>query len=264
MAIVTPKPQTTRNRILGIHTRPDHQVAFLDTPGVVDSQKGLNAYLGREVQRALGDADVIILVVEPFGPLKESEEFLLERLAKHKRPVILAINKVDKVKKENLLPLLAEFGAKFPFQAMVPISARRKDGIDRLLSETVNALPKGPLYFPPDQLSDANERFFVAEMIREQVFLLTKEEIPYSSAVVVENFQEKEALNHIIATILVERDSQKGIVIGHGGEMLKKIGTAARRKMEAFLQKKVYLELQVRVSRDWSRSESKLRELGFQ
>ena len=263
LAIVTPKPQTTRNRIQGIYTRDDCQVIFLDTPGVVKSARGLNAFLALEVQRAMSNADVIVLVVEPYESARESEEKLLEKIAKLNVPIILAINKVDKVEKLKLLPLIEEYNQRYSFRAIVPISALRSHGLDGLLSEVVAILPKGPMYYPPDQISDANERFFVGELIREQVFLFTKQEIPYSSAVVVESFKDKGDIVHIDAAIFVERDGQKGIVIGKNGEMLKKIGSAARVKIEVFLHKKVFLQLLVKVKKDWTRSEGKMREMGY-
>lgn len=264
LAIVTPKPQTTRQRILGIHTAADHQVIFLDTPGAVEDERGLNRFLSREVQRAWQDADVVLLVVEAMGPPRQTERTLLERLATGQRPVVLAINKVDKVRKDSLLPLIDDYRQAFPFAAIVPLSARRGVGLDGLLAETVAALPAGPLYYPADQLTDATERFLVAEMIREQVFLQTRQEIPYSSAVLVEAFREEKDLVRIAASLYVERDGQKGIIIGQGGAMMKKIGSEARRKIEAFLRKKVFLEVRVVVKKDWTRSESAMREMGYE
>jgi GTP-binding protein Era len=264
LAIVTPKPQTTRRRILGIYTRPQHQIIFMDAPGVVKDKRGLNAFLAREVQRAMDSADVIVLIVEAFEPAKQSEELLLERLRKLKQPVILAINKVDKAAKPTLLPLIDDYRQRFPFRAIVPISARKKSGVDGLLAEVAAALPLGPMFFPPDQITDATERFLCGEMVREQIFLLTRQEIPYCSAVLVEEFKDEDKLVRIHADVWVEREGHKGIVIGQGGEMLKRIGSNARRKMEAFLGKQVYLELQVKVKENWTRSEGKLRQMGFE
>ncbi|NLH48765.1 MAG: GTPase Era [Myxococcales bacterium] len=262
LAIVSPKPQTTRNRILGIHTTTEFQIIFLDTPGMVDAERGLNAFLNREVRRAMGDADVVILVVEAGEP-KQAEIELLERLRQMGRPVILAINKVDKVRKIDLLPLIESYHERFGFAAIVPVSALKRDGVERIFAEAVKMLPEGPLYYPPDQLTDASERFLIGEMIREQVFLKTRQEIPYSSAVLVEEYNDEGKLLHIGASIILERDGQKGIVIGKGGEMLKSIGTAARAKIESFLGKQIFLELRVRVKKDWTRSESALREMGY-
>jgi len=263
LAIVTPKPQTTRNRILGIHTTPDHQIIFLDTPGMVKDERGLNAFLAREVQRAIADADGIVLVVEPDEP-RRTEMSLIERLPHLKRPVVLAINKVDKVDKRKLLPLIESYMALHPFQAIVPTCATRRDGLDRLVAEAAAMLPPGPMYYPAEQLTDATERFIVGEMIREQVFHLTKQEIPYSSAVLIELFKDKGKVIEILASIFVEREGQKGIIIGKGGEMLKKIGSNARAKIEAFIGKQVYLELFVKVKKDWTRSQAKLREMGYE
>ena len=264
LAIVTPKPQTTRNRILGIYTRPEHQIIFMDAPGVVKDTRGLNAFLAREVQRAMDTADVIVLLVEAFEPAKHSEELLLDRLRQLQRPVILAINKIDKVAKMTLLPLIDDYQRRFSFRAIVPISALKRGSVDRLLSEIAAALPLGPLYYPPDQVTDATERFICGEMIREQIFRLTKQEIPYCSAVLVEEFKEEGALVRLRAELYVEREGQKGIIIGHGGEMLKRIGSAARKKIEVMLGKQVFLDLHVKVKENWSRSESKLREMGYE
>jgi GTPase len=263
LAIVTPKPQTTRNRILGIHTSEEHQIIFLDTPGVVEDARGLNAFLKREVQRAMKDADVVILVVEAFGPPRLSEKTLIQKLAKLDRPAILAINKVDKIQKKDLLPLIEQYNALHDFAAIVPVSALRKDGVERFVPQIVSLLPKGPMYYPPNQLTDATERFLVAEMVREQVFLKTTQEIPYSSAVLVDAYEHKPDLLSIRASIFIERGGQKGIIIGRGGAKLKAIGTAAREKIEAFVGKRVFLDLHVTVKEDWTRSEGKLREMGY-
>ena len=263
LAIVTPKPQTTRSRILGIHTTPARQIIFMDAPGVVESEHGLNAYLKREVQAGLQDADVIVFVIDAAAGLVGSELEIVERLKKLNRPVVLAINKIDTLQKDRLLPLIDRCRNTFPFHAIVPISARDDDGVDRLIDEAGAALAPGPLYFPPDQITSSTERFLVGEMVREQVFLKTKQEIPYSSAVLVEVFRDDGKLLHITAAVFVERDSQKGILIGRDGAMLKAIGTAARAKIEAFLGKQVFLELVVRVKKDWTRSESLLRAMGY-
>ncbi|MDP8225544.1 MAG: GTPase Era [Candidatus Lernaella stagnicola] len=263
LAIVTPKPQTTRNRILGISTADEYQIIFLDTPGVIEDDRGLNLFLKREIQRAMSDADVILLVVEATGPPKLTEKTLIERLRTMARPVVLAINKIDRAKREDLLPLIEQYMQIHDFAAIVPICATRADGIGRLVEEVVKALPEGPMYYPPDQLTSATERFLVAEMIREQVFLQTKQEIPYSSAVLVEAYEQQVDLLRIHAKIFIEREGQKGILIGHGGEKMKSIGSAARRKIEAFASKRVFLDLRVVVKKDWTRSESMLREMGY-
>jgi GTP-binding protein Era len=263
LAIVTPKPQTTRSRIRGIHTTGDHQIIFLDAPGVVDAEKGLNAYLKREVQAALKEADVIVLVVEAFGSPKASDREIIERLKKLSRPVVLAINKVDKVAKSTLLPLIAECQTLFPFAAIVPVSAKTGDGANRIVAETAAALAEGPMYYPADQVTDATERFLVGELIREQVFRQTKQELPYSSAVLVESFHDDGRLVKIGAQLFVEREGQKGIVIGREGAMLKAIGSAARAKIELFLGRKIYLDLQVKVKKDWTRSPGLLAEMGY-
>lgn len=273
LAAVTPKPQTTRERILGVKTFPDAQIAFVDTPGIHKARREINQLMVREAVKALSEVDAVVLVIDAREPSREEEELLLAELEKIKKPAILALNKIDKLpKKHVLLPLLDSWSKRYPFAALVPISALTGEGIDILLDELKKLMPEGPPLFPEDQFTDRPARFLVAELIREQVFLSTGEEIPYSSAVTIDRYEDPEERGEtggkpravrISATIHVERESQKSIVIGHKGQMLKKIGSDARREIEALLGKKVFLELFVRVEPNWSRNPRAIRKLGI-
>jgi len=273
IAIVSEKPQTTRNRIRGIKNTENCQIIFLDTPGIHEAKGYLNEFMVKEALSALEDVDVIIYLVEAIKKIKD-EEFIIQNLKKVKCPVILGINKVDIVRKDNILPLIDEYSKAFPFKEIIPLSAMKGVGIDELLKIVIELLPEGPKYFPEDILTDQAERFIVAEIIREKVFELTRQEIPYSTAVVVEKFKEnpkkkpvpagiKRGIVSISATINVERDSQKGIIIGKGGTMLKEIGTRARMDIERLLGTKVFLELFVRVQKDWTKDKRALKEFGY-
>lgn len=268
IAITSEKPQTTRNKIRGIKNIENAQIIFLDTPGIHEAKGFLNEYMVKEALSAIEDVDVIIYMVEAQKGLAE-ELLIIERLKRtlHKRkiPVVLGINKVDIIKKETLLSLIDDYSKTYPFKEIIPISAIKGEGIPQLLDILIKLLPEGPKYFPDDILTDQPERFIVAEIIREKVFELTKQEIPYSTAVVVDRFKEniKKEIISISATINIERDSQKGIIIGKGGAMLKTIGTNARIDIEKLLQTKVFLELFVRVKKDWTKDVKSLKEFGY-
>ncbi|HCY19302.1 MAG TPA: GTPase Era [Deltaproteobacteria bacterium] len=257
----------------GIKNTENCQIIFLDTPGIHEAKGYLNEFMVKEALSALEDVDVIIYLVEAIKKIKD-EEFIIQNLKKVKCPVILGINKVDIVRKDNILPLIDEYSKAFPFKEIIPLSAMKGVGIDELLKIVIELLPEGPKYFPEDILTDQAERFIVAEIIREKVFELTRQEIPYSTAVVVEKFKEnpkkkpvpagiKRGIVSISATINVERDSQKGIIIGKGGTMLKEIGTRARMDIERLLGTKVFLELFVRVQKDWTKDKRALKEFGY-
>ncbi len=263
IAITSDKPQTTRHRILGIWTDPRAQIIFLDSPGIHQAKDLLNRQLVTRAMNVLQDADVILFVVDP-GKRKEDEELVVEALREQKTPVILVINKIDLMNKVDLLPLIDEYRQKLPLAAIVPVSGMTGSNLPGLMKEIIDNLPVGPLYYPPETLTDQPERFIAAEMIREQVFRLTGQEIPYSTAVTVDEFDEsREDLIRIRATIHLERDSQKKIVIGRGGQKLKEIGTAARREIERMTGIKVFLELFVRVQKNWSRDPQALRRFGY-
>jgi GTP-binding protein Era len=266
IAIISPKPQTTRNRILGIKNLPSAQMIFLDTPGIHRSKALLNQSMVRTALATLQEVDAVCFLIEADFPDHEENDWILENLQKVKKPVFLIINKIDRIPKEKLLPIMERYSRRHPFQHLIPISALLGEGIDILVNELLKILPQGPQLFPEDMVTDLPERFLAAEMIREKVFLLTREEIPYATAVVIEDFKEREEKNLVVirATIQVERDSQKGILIGGQGRMLKEIGRLAREEIEALLGVRVFLELWVKVEKDWRQGRRALHRLGFQ
>jgi len=270
ISIVSPKPQTTRNRILGIMNGPEYQIVLLDTPGLHKAREPLNQEMVRIAMDSLHEVDAVLYMIDVSLPLPEKlkaekGEELAGYMEQVRCPVILVLNKVDLLDKEKLLAMIGAYAELFPFHAVIPMSALTGDGTDRLLAELLSVLPLGPRYYPEDIPTDATERFLVAEIIREKVFLLTGQEVPYSTAVLIESFKEdaEKGLITIHAVIVLERDSQKGIVIGKGGLKLKGIGTAARKDIEKLLDQKVLLKLWVKVRKNWSRDEKFLRELGF-
>jgi GTPase len=263
VAIVTSKPQTTRNRIQGIVTRPQGQIVFVDTPGLHEASTALNRQMMREVAAALEGIDVLLMMVDASRTLPHADSLLLEKGARFNGKTILALNKIDLVPKPKLLPLLDAFAKAFPFAALVPISARKGDGCQRLFDEVLKELPEGEPFFPEDQITDQPERFLVGEIIREKAIDLTYHEVPHALAVVIDQFEESPKLLRIHATLHVERDSQKKILIGHKGEMLKKIGTAARKELETLLGSKIFLAMFVKVVADWRENPQKVRELDW-
>jgi GTP-binding protein Era len=266
MAIVSPRPQTTRTRITGIRHLPQAQIVFVDTPGLHDATGRLGQFMARTAERALHDVDLVCFVAEATEDPGRLDESILSTLRSCRVPVFCCLNKADLVSpKDKLLALIAAYRARVPFAEIIPISAEHGDNCDRLLELIVAAMPERPPYFPRESLTDQPETFWVAEAIREKIFRLTHQEVPYACAVRVEELTERqrpEAL-YIRATIFVERDSQKSIVIGKGGAMLKRIGTAARRDLERFFGIKVYLELRVQVRANWRKDAKALREFGF-
>ena len=284
LAITSPKPQTTRNRVLGVVTRPAGQVAFIDTPGVHQARGQLNKYMVDVALQALDEVDTAVFVVEATEgqgltpQVGEGNRFILERLKAAGKPTLLVINKVDEVKKGQLLPLIDLYAKQFPFAEVLPISALKRDGVDLLFERVLAHCPEGELLFPEDMLTDQAERVLVAEYVREQVLRYCRQEIPYSTAVLVDVFDESEreprpgskpsrglaGLVRIAASIYVERDSQKAILIGKGGKMLKLIGTEARKRVERLLGTHVFLDLRVRVEDRWSERPEALRKLGYE
>jgi GTP-binding protein Era len=262
VAITSAKPQTTRHRILGVSTRPEAQAIFFDTPGVHRAKNLLGRELVAQALSVIGDADVLLLVVDAEHPSPE-DDLVIEHLEGNETPVFLALNKIDRVSKPNLLPLIDGFNRRLPLAAIVPVSAKTGENTEILLKEIIGRLPEGPEYYPPDTLTDQPERFIAAEMIREQVFRRTGQEVPYATAVTVEAFKEEEGLIRISSVIHVERDSQKNIVIGKGGLKLKEIGTAARMDIERMTGTKVFLEMFVRVEKNWTRDPKALRRFGY-
>ena len=265
ISIVANKPQTTRNRITGIKNFPDAQLIFLDTPGMHNPKTPLNRAMVQAARDTIGDADALLVMVEADAKIGPHDLFLIEALAGARAPVFLAINKIDRVEKPSLLPLIDQYSKLYNFAGIFPISALKGVGHDELLSCLKEALPEGPQLFPDDIATDATERFIAGEFIREQIMLLTQQEIPYASAVTIDAFKEDEEKNliRISATISVEKESQKAIMIGKKGAMLKRIGTQARLSMEKLFGAKVFLELFVRVKKDWTSSDRMLREFGL-
>jgi GTP-binding protein Era len=276
LSIVSPRPQTTWHRILGIRNSPQGQLLFLDTPGLHKSEAVFNRSLVRAALRAIADADVILWLIDASQPKDTPEgtpegtddRLILEQLRGRKpqqAPVILAFNKVDLVEKPRLLPLISRWQEAYPFAEIIPISATAGDNVDRLESLLVRYAPVGQPLFPPEELSDRPERFFIAEILREQAFALLRQELPYAVAVQVEAVQAREgrALTDVEATIYVEKESQKGIVIGTGGKMLKRIGERARPEIEVLLGTPVFLRLWVKVQEGWRKDEDALRRFGY-
>jgi len=264
IVITSDKPQTTRNRIQGIHNIPSGQIVFIDTPGIHTGRSRLNKSMVDVARSAINGVDLLLLVVDATA--QADAEFIHDILKNVKTSVALVLNKIDLLSDKNLvLKKIADWAQLHPFKEIVPISAGRNDGVEHLVSLISGYLPEGPAMFPDDILTDMPEKFVVAEMIREKVFRLTHDEIPYSTAVVVESFIEREnGVIAISAAIMLERTTQKGIVIGHKGEMLKKIGSQARQDIERLLDTRIFLELFVKVVENWSERPSKLRELGYE
>jgi len=263
IAIVTSKPQTTRNRIQGIVTKPEGQIVFIDTPGLHEADSALGRQMMQEVAAALEGIDVLLLMVDASRAEPRSDELLLEKAQRFRGKTILALNKIDRLPKPKLLPLMESFARAFDFAAILPISALTGSGCDELVKEILNHLPEGPAYFPEDQVTDQPERFLAAEIIREKAIQVMYHEVPYALAVFVEKFEETPKLLRIEALMNVERDSQKKILIGHKGETIKKIGTEARKELEAILGAKIYLGLYVKVAPDWRENPQKVRELDW-
>jgi GTPase len=265
LSITSNKPQTTRNRILGIANQPEAQFIFLDTPGVHRTKTPLNLRIVEVALSSLGDADLILMLVDASKPDPTSERLLLQALRNQNNPVVLAINKTDLVKKPVLLGQIDAWQKSYPFQAIVPVSAKTGDQMETLFSAMSATLPIGPALYPESMMTDLPERFIAAEMIREKAFRLTGQEIPYAVAVTIDSFtQEKKGkLTSICATIHVEQDSQKGIIIGKKGSKLKKIGEAARKEIERMVGTQVFLKLFVRVQKNWTKDSKALRRFGY-
>jgi GTP-binding protein Era len=263
VSIVTPKPQTTRNRIAGIRTQPGAQIVFLDTPGMHAARTPFNRRLVQVAREALEDADAALVVLDATAGVTTADAALLDEVGRACPAVVIALNKVDAVAKPKLLPLLARLGEGWPGRAIVPVSAARGTQLTALVDELARVLPLGPPHYEADDYTTASQRFLVQELIREQVFLATEQEIPYGSAVVVDRFVDDPARKLVVigATVLVERPGHKGIVIGTGGQRLKGIGQAARAAIEDLLGRGVFLELYVRVEPGWSRRRDRLAEL---
>jgi len=265
ISITSKKPQTTRNRILGVVHRTSSQMVILDTPGIHRAKQPLNTRIVDAALSTLSEADLVLLVIDAQTPDESSERLLLEKLAQQRLPVLMALNKIDQVKRPSLLAQIERWSGAYPFAAVVPISAKSGEQVDRLMDAMEVTLPTGPPFFPPDSLTDLPTRFIAAEIVREKAFRLTGQEIPYALAVTIDSFKEERngSLVRIHATIHVERDSQKGIVIGRQGAKLRQIGEAARQEIEVLLGTRVFLKLFVRVQKNWTRDTRALRKFGY-
>jgi GTP-binding protein Era len=265
IAIVSAKPQTTRSRITGIKTTAEAQLIFLDTPGLARPRGALNRHMMQIVREAYQSVDLILLVTEASGADHlVDDEFILQQLKDVKTPIFLVINKIDLIDHRQLLPLIETYQHHFPFVEYVPVSALKEVNIEALMRAIVRYLPQGPCYFPTEQLTDQPEKFLIAELIREQIFTQTEQEVPYQTAVMVEQMADTDSgVLRVEATVYVERDSQKGIIIGKRGNRLKQIGQAARQEIEHRLNTRVYLALWVKVRKDWSENEQLIRDMGY-
>ena len=263
VSIVTPKPQTTRNRLIGIKTLPDAQIIFVDTPGIHRPKHKLGEIIVREARGAAAEVDLIVFIAEPDLP-GPGDKFIIKMLHDLGKPAFLVVNKIDTKKKPQVLPVIEAYSSLYPFREIIPVSALKGDGVDLLLNNVVRYLPEGPKYYPDDIVTDQIERFMVAEVVREKVMQQTEEEIPHSIATEVLQWSErKDGVIFITINIYVERKGQKGIIIGKDGVRLKAIGTAARIEIEQLLGTKVFLELWVKVRKDWRSNNRMLSELGF-
>ncbi|EOW1949319.1 GTPase Era [Enterococcus hirae] len=264
IAIMSDKAQTTRNKIQGVYTTPEVQLIFIDTPGIHKPKHRLGDFMVESAYSALREVDAVLFMISADQKRGRGDDFIIERLKNVQSPVYLIINKIDKVHPDELLGIIEDYSAQMPFAQVVPISATEGNNVDRLMEVLIAEMPEGPQYFPDDQVTDHPEYFIVSELIREKVLFLTRDEVPHSVAVVVDSMKRNENDKiQIQATIIVERDSQKGIIIGKGGKMLKEIGTKARKDIENLLGDKVFLELWVKVQKDWRDKRVYLQDFGY-
>ncbi len=263
VAIISPKPQTTRNSIRAIRTDADSQIIFVDTPGIHKPEHELGTQMNKEAYSAASGVDLIYYLVDGSVPFGSGDEFVLNTLRQMHLPVYLILNKIDLLEKEQLIDLLLVWQQRMNFKEIIPISAKMQNNLDQLIEVTKNDLTDGVQYYPADQVCDYPEQFIMAEIIREKVLLLTEEEVPHSVAVVIERIRKNREHLIINAMILVERDSQKGIIIGKQGRMIKQIGTLAREELQGLLGEPIFLELFVRVEKDWRNKKAKLQQLGY-
>lgn len=264
IAIMSDKAQTTRNKIQGVYTTPEAQLIFIDTPGIHKPKHRLGDFMVESAYSALREVDAVLFMISADQKRGRGDDFIIERLKNVQSPVYLIINKIDKVHPDELLGIIEDYSAQMPFAQVVPISATEGNNVDRLMEVLIAEMPEGPQYFPDDQVTDHPEYFIVSELIREKVLFLTRDEVPHSVAVVVDSMKRNENDKiQIQATIIVERDSQKGIIIGKGGKMLKNIGIKSRKDIENLLGNKVYLELWVKVQKNWRDKNKDLQNFGY-
>ncbi|ASS96185.1 MULTISPECIES: GTPase Era [Bacillaceae] len=265
IAIMSDKPQTTRNKVQGVLTQNDSQMIFIDTPGIHKPKHKLGDFMMKVATNTLKEVDLILFMINATEGYGRGDEFIIEKLQSVKTPVFLVVNKIDAMHPDDLLPIIEKYQQLYPFAAVVPISALEGNNVDTLLEQIKEHLPEGPQFYPADQVTDHPERFIISELVREKVLHLTREEIPHSVAVVIDSIKKMDNSDtiNVMATIVVERDSQKGIVIGKQGKMLKEVGSRARVDIENLLGSKVFLELWVKVQKDWRNKASQLRDYGF-
>ncbi|MBS4173571.1 GTPase Era [Bacillus sp. FJAT-49736] len=265
IAIMSDKPQTTRNKVQGVYTTNDAQMIFIDTPGIHKPKHKLGDFMMKVATNTLREVDLILFMINAAEGLGRGDEFIIEKLKEVKTPVFLVINKIDQIHPDKLLSIIEQYKGLFEFKEIIPISALQGNNTERLLEEIKKYLPAGPQYYPADQITDHPERFIVSELIREKVLHLTREEVPHSIAVILDKMERKPDSDvvHVMATIVVERSSQKGIIIGKQGSMLKEVGKRSRVDIENLLGSKVFLELWVKVQKDWRNKINQLRDFGF-
>lgn len=265
IAIISDKPQTTRNKIQAVYTTNDAQMIFIDTPGIHKPKHKLGEFMNKLAINTLNQVDIILFMVNGAEELSTGNRFIMDTFKDTKRPVFLIINKIDLMKKDDLLVLMDQYQKEFSFTEIIPISALEGENIELLVNKLTEYLPEGPQYYPSDMITDHPERFIISELIREKVLYKTKEEVPHSVAVVIDQIEKREGTNviDVMASVIVERDSQKRILIGKGGTMMKSIGTMARRDIENLLGSKVYLDLWVKVVKDWRNKRSSLVDFGY-
>ena len=266
ISITTNKPQTTRNRITGVKNLPHAQIVFWDTPGIHKAKDLINRVMVKNAVSTISEVDVVLFMMEADSPSGAGDDFIINLLKEARKPVILLINKIDRVKKQHLLPIMDKIAAKYDFKEIIPLSAKTGEGLDRLEELILKLMKEGPKFFPDDQITDLPERFLVSEMVREKIYSMLKDEVPYSTAVEVEEFVDKESKNLVIlkALIYVERESQKKIIIGKNGSMLKEIGAQARKEIEKLLGARVYLEIFIKVKTGWSSNVATLKNMGIE
>lgn len=264
IAIMSDKPQTTRNKIHGVYTKDNTQIVFLDTPGIHKPQSKLGDYMMKTAQSALQEVEAALFLVDAADGIGGGDRFIIEQLKKVKTPIFLVLNKIDKIDPEQLLPIITKYKDLYDFAEIIPISALQGNNVETLMDQLIRYLPEGPQYYPADQITDHPEQFVVTELVREKILHMTREEIPHSIAVAIEDMKVQEnGVVYIGCVIYVERDSQKGIIIGKKGALLKEVGKLARRDIEALLGSRTFLELWVKVKKDWRNQERVLKDLGF-
>ncbi|GAA0482626.1 GTPase Era [Salinibacillus aidingensis] len=265
IAIMSDKPQTTRNKIQGVLTDHDAQMIFIDTPGIHKPKHKLGDFMVKTAEQTLNEVDMVMFMINAEEGYGAGDQYILDRLQSIKQPVFLVINKIDQIHPDHLLPLIEEYRTKLDFAEIIPISALEGNNVDHLMNVMKTYLPEGPQYYPEDQITDHPERFIISELIREKVLQLTREEVPHSIAVILDNMEVRDQNKavYVQASIITERPSQKGIIIGKQGKMLKEIGQLARKDIESLLGSKIYLDLWVKVQKDWRNRMTQLREYGF-